>query len=74
VANNLLADHGDERQGERFGLAQRVDYSRFGTTTALDSLPRRRSPRRAIRPSIFKCSRSAHHFQVAFHAAFSTGG
>jgi len=31
VANNLLADHGDERQGERFGLAQRVDDSRFGS-------------------------------------------
>src|SRR2546428_13736809 len=31
VANNLLVDHGDERQGERLGLAQRVDDSRFGS-------------------------------------------
>src|SRR5881628_719689 len=40
MANNLLADHGDERQSERFGFAQGVDDSRF------DSVAERKTGKR----------------------------
>ena len=30
MANNLLTKHGDERQGERISVAQRIDDERLG--------------------------------------------